>query len=147
MKISPFRFVAVSLLLALPLCVQAQSKPPAAPGHPPAAKPMTCEDALKQAPKDDPGLAPMDKAFKDVEAQLKKTPKDEKVKKNYVEQAYKYGHTVMVGRDKLRPAIQYRASLALFRKALAVDPKHKASLNEKKMIEDIYATMPGGVPK
>src|ERR1051326_4071222 len=140
MKVSPFRFAAVALLLALPLCVQAQGKPPTAPGKPPASKPMTCEEALKQAPKDDPGLAPLDKAFKAAEAQLKKSPKDEKIKKAYVESAYKYGHTTMMDRGKLRPAIQYRAALALYRRALAVDPKHKPSLDDKKMIEDIYAT-------
>ena len=42
---------------------------------------------------------------------------------------------------------QYRAALALYRKALAVDPKHKPSLDEKQKIDDIYKGMPGGIPK
>ncbi|HLK57797.1 MAG TPA: hypothetical protein VKU00_14620 [Chthonomonadaceae bacterium] len=147
MKVSPLRFVAVSLLLALPLCVQAQNKPASPPTKPPASNAMTCDEALKQAPKDDTSLAPLDKTFKDSEAQLKKSPKDEKVKKTYVEAAYKYGHTVMLDQGKLRPAVQYRAALALYRKALAVDPKHKPSLDDKKTIEDIYTSMHMSIPK
>lgn len=150
MKMFPSRILALSLLLALPLCVQAQTP---LPGHPPmpgqpGAKSMTCEEALKQAPKLDPSLAPLDKAFKDADAQLKKSPKDEKAKKTYVEAAYKYGKTAEDNvSQKLSRPVQYRAALALYRRALAVDPKHKPSLDEKRKIDEIYASMPGGVPK
>jgi hypothetical protein len=48
---------------------------------------------------------------------------------------------------KLTPPVQYRAALALFRRVLAVDPKHQGSLAEKKTIDDIYIGMPGGIPK
>ena len=109
---------------------------------------MTTEEALKQAPKDDPDLAPLAKTFDAAAVKLKKTPKDEKIKKAYVDAGYTYAHALMtIDRGKMRPAVQYRAALALYRKVLAVNPKHQASLDEKKSIDDIYASMPGGIPK
>lgn len=146
MKTSPLRF-AVLALLALPLGAQAQ---PPAGGAPPFAgkKSMTTEEALKQAPKDDPDLAPLAKAFDAAAAKLKKEPKKPEVKKAYVDAGYKYAHTLMtLPQGKLTPPVQYRAALALYRKVLAVDPKHAPSLAEKKQIDDIYAGMPGGIPK
>ncbi len=139
-------FVAVLCFPALPVCTMAQTKP----GAPPFAnkKPLTCEAALKQAPKDDPELIPLAKSLADSDAKLKKSPKNPAVKKAYVDSAYKYGDTLMhLAQGKLTPPVQYRAALALFRKALAVDPKHQGSLAEKKAIDDIYAGMPGGIPK
>ncbi|MCW3054145.1 MAG: hypothetical protein JWN14_3315 [Chthonomonadales bacterium] len=144
MKTRILGLAAVALALALPLSVQAQG------GAPPFAggKPMTTEAALKEAPKDDPTLAPLEKAFTAAAAALKKSPKDAKVKKAYVEAAYKYGKTAEDNaNNKLSRPVQYRAALALYRKALAVDPKHKPSLDEKQKIDDIYKGMPGGIPK
>ncbi len=143
MKTRILGLATVALALALPLAVQAQG------GAPPfAGKSMTTEAALKEAPKDDPTLAPLDKAFTAAAAALKKSPKDAKVKKAYVEAAYKYGKTCEDNaNNKLSRPVQYRAALALYRKALAVDPKHQPSLDEKKKIDDIYASMPGGIPK
>ena len=146
MRISLVTFVALATVMAMPMGVEAQGgKPPIAPFA--GAKKMTTEEALKEAPKLDKTLVPLAKAFSTAAAQLKAKPKDAAVKKAYVEAAYKYGHTMMIGQGKLPPPVQYRASLALYRKALAVDPKHKGCLEDKKMIEDIYQTMPGGVPK
>jgi hypothetical protein len=144
MKTRVLGLAMVALALALPLGVQAQGGAPPFAG----AKSMTTDAALKQAPKDDPGLAPLDKAFYAAAAALKKSPKDAKVKKAYVETAFKYGKTCEDNASgKLSRPVQYRAALALYRKALAVDPKHKPSLDEKQKIDDIYKTMPGGVPK
>ncbi len=146
MKTRIFGLAAVALALVFPLGVQAQGGPPGAPFA--GGKRVTTEEALKQAPKDDPSLAPLDKAYMAAAASLKKSPKDAKAKKAYVEAAYKYGKTCEDNvSGKLSRPVQYRAALALYRKALAVDPKHKPSIDEKLKIEDIYKSMPGGVPK
>lgn len=146
MKTRMMGLAMVALALALPLSVSVKAQGGAPPFA--GAKSMTTEAALKQAPKDDPGLAPLDKAFTAAAAALKKSPKDAKAKKAYVDAAYKYGKTCEDNASgKLSRPVQYRAALALYRKALAVDPKHKLSLDEKKKIDDIYASMPGGIPK
>ena len=137
---------ALLVIPAVPVCSIAQAKP----GAPPIAgnKALTCEEALKQAPKDDGDLTPLAKELADASIKLKKSPKNSAVQKAYVDSAVKYGDTLMhLAQGKLTPPVQYRAALALFRKALAVDPKHKGSLAEKKAIDDIYSGMPGGIPK
>lgn len=118
-------------------------------GAPPfAGKKITCDEALKQAPIDDKELVPLAKTLAGTEEKLKKSPKDAAVQKAYVDAAFKYGDALMhLPQGKLTPPVQYRAALALFRKALAVNPKHQGSLAEKKSIEDIYSGMPGGIPK
>lgn len=149
MKFSFVKLALAATLMALPLGVIAQ--PPhggVAPFAGGGGKKMTTEDALKEVTKLDKSFAPMEKAFQAEAAKLKKSPKDAKVKKSYVDSAYNYGHSVMLARGgKLPPAVMYRASLALYRKALAVDPKHQPSLTDKKMIEDIYQGMGMPVPK
>jgi hypothetical protein len=147
MKISLWKLVPVLAMLALPAVVVTQAG--AQPNAPFAGggKPMSSEEALKEAPKLDKSLVPLDKAFADAQAKLKKSPKDAKVKKTYVEAAYKYGHTVMTSQGKLPSRVMYRAALALFRKALAVNPEHKPSLDDKKLIEGIYQQMGMPIPK
>ncbi len=142
MKISLLPLAALVVLLPLRAAAQAPNAPFA------GARSMTTDQALKQAPKLDPALVPLDKSFQTAEAKYKKSPKDASVKKAYVESAYTYGHTVMLDRGKgLSPSVQYRAALALYRKALAVDPKHKPSLDDKNMIEGIYKQMGISIPK
>jgi len=144
MKTRILGLAALTLALALPFSAKAQGGAPPFAG----AKSMTTAQALAEAPKDDPTLAPLAKAFTAAEAALKKSPKDAKAKKAYVEAAYKYGKTAEDNASgKLSRPVQYRAALALYRKALAVDPKHQPSLDEKKKIDDIYKGMPGGIPK
>jgi tetratricopeptide (TPR) repeat protein len=138
------------LLPAAALCIAIAGSTISRAQTPPFAgqKPMTCAEALKQAPKDDPELAPVAKALGDYEAKLKKTPKAVPAKKAVVDAAFKYGDMLMhLPQGKLSPRIQYRAALALFRRALELDPKHKGSMEEKQAIEDIYRNMPGGIPK
>lgn len=147
MKTKYLRYALGAILFTMPL--QALSQGAVPPGHPPIGKPapkMTSEQALKEATKADASLATLDKAFKEAETKLKKSPKDAKAKKAYVDACYKYGHQAMTNGNK-SPKILYRAALALYRRALKVDPKHQPSLDDKKLIEDIYQTMPGGVPK
>lgn len=146
MKTRMFSLAMLTLALAMPLAAQAQG----GAGAPPfaGAKPMTTEQALAQAPKDDPSLAPYLKAMTAAAGALKKGSKDPKAKKAYVEATYKYGKACEDNASgKLSRPVQYRAALALYRRALAIDPKHKPSLDEKKKIDDIYAGMPGGIPK
>ena len=138
------KLVLTVLALAVPFGVQAQNAPFAGGGA--GMKKMTTEEALKAAPGADPTLKPFDKEFTTAAAKLKKSPKDAKVKKAYVDAAFKYGHAAME-RGQSAPRVMYRASLALYRKALAIDPKHQPSLAEKKVIEDIYRSMNIDVPK
>ena len=107
-------------LLALPAAILAQ--PPNAPFA--AQAKMTCAQALVAAPKEDPGLAPLAKTFDAAAAKLKKSPKDAKAKKAYVESGAKYEQTIVNGAVKLSPPMKYRAGLALCRMVLAVDPKN-----------------------
>jgi hypothetical protein len=137
---------ALVTMPAVPACVTAQAKP----GSPPVVnkKAMTCEQALAQAPKDDAELVPMSKTLASASANLKKSPKNPAVRKAYVDSTFKYGDTLMkLPKGRLSAPVQYRAALALFRRVLAIDPKHQGSLAEKKTIDDIYAGMPGGIPK
>lgn len=141
-----------ALALATAIGASARARAQTHTGTPPnapfaAGANLTAEQALKEAPKKNPKLAPLQKEYDAAEARWKKKPKDAAAKKAYVEAAYKYGHTIMVGRGDLPPAIQYRASLALYRKALAVDPKHQPTLADKKSIEDIYKSMGRPIPK
>jgi tetratricopeptide (TPR) repeat protein len=133
-------FLLALLTLGTLMTLSVQAQPPA------GAPKMTSADALKQAPKLSKKLAPLEKAMNEAEAKMKKNPKDAKLKKAYVEATYKYGHEAMMDAE-LPPRIKYRAALALFRKALATDPKHKPSLDERKTIEDIYKQMGMPVPE
>ena len=132
---------AFAVLLTFSCCAQAQTPPFAG-----AAK-MTCDDALKQAPKDDTSLAPLDKTFREAAVKQRKSPKDAKVKKTFVDAANKYADKAIGNDSKLNPAVKYRAVLALNRMTLAVDPKNQHALDQKKQIEDIYKQMGREVPK
>jgi tetratricopeptide (TPR) repeat protein len=142
------RLILVSCCAALALCLpplhitaHAQAAPFA---H---ASKMTLAEALKQAPKLDPGLVPLEKAFEAAGAKLKKDPKNPAAKKAYVESAYKFGKAAEDNvNSKLPPPVQYRAALALYNKALAVDPKHTPSLKEKQQIIEVYKSMHMPVP-
>ena len=109
-------------------------------------KPPTLAEALKMAPMQDKSLMPLAKTADMAEAKLKKAPKDAGAKKAFVDAEYKLGHAAEYDSQALMPSVKYRASLAAYNKALAVDPKHQPSLMEKQKIVDIYKSMPGGVP-
>ena len=114
-----------------------------APAQPPNAPfagqaKVTCAQALKQVPKDEPELAPLARSFDAEAAKLKKSPKDAKVKKAYVDAAVKYEKKIYTGPVKLSPAIKYRASLALCRLVLAVDPKNAECTKDQGQIIEIY---------
>lgn len=125
----------------------ASAVPPVANTSPETEKKPTLAQALAEAPKLDPSLKPLAQQYAKVEADLKSHPNDPAVKQAFVNVAYTYAHSIEYGSDKLEPMVKYRASLLLYRKALAVDPNHAPSLHEKDLIESIYRTMPGGIPQ
>ena len=108
---------------------------------------LTAEEALKQVPALDPKFAPMDRAMRDKEALLKQAPNDSKAKAAYVDSAYNYGKELVHGDTAMSQKIRYRAGLALFRRALKVDPKHAPSLEETALVEGIYTSMRLPIPK
>jgi len=108
---------------------------------------MTCAKALSEAPKMDTELAVMAKSFDAAAAKLKKSPKDAKVKKAYVDDGTKYEQKIVHGANKLGPAIKYRAGLALCRLVLAVDSKNAPCAKDKSEIESIYKQMGRPIPQ
>ena len=78
------------------------------------------------------------KSFDAEAARLKKLPKDAKVKKAYVDAGIKYEQKTYVGPNKLSPAVKYRATLALCRMVLAVDPKNPTCKKDMDQIVEIY---------
>lgn len=146
MRNSIWKWMLVGTAIIAPGLALAQGGGVAPPFAGGGMKPVTLAEAVKQAPIQDKTLAPLAKSADTAEAKLKKSPKDAAAKKAYVEAAYKFGYGAEYS-NTLSPRVKYRAALALYRKALAVDPKHQPSLTEKGKIEDIYKSMPGGVPQ
>jgi hypothetical protein len=107
---------------------------------------MKAEDALKIVTTVDTDLVPLQKTMQQTESAYKKSPDDGKLKAAYVEATYTFGHAAMSDGQK-DPRIMYRAALALYRRALAVDPSHQPSLDDKNMIESIYKSMGRPVPE
>ena len=143
MQNSFWKLTLVAIAMTVPAITLAQGNP-AAPFA--GGKTVTLAEAVKLAPQQDKSLAPLAKAADAAEAKLKKLPKDAVVKKAYVEAAFNFGKGAEYS-SVLGAKVKYRAALAMYRKALAVDPKHEPSLKEKKQIDDIYKDMPGGIPK
>jgi hypothetical protein len=135
--------IIAAALLAVPLGVMGQ--PPNAPFA--AQAKMTCAQALKEIPKDDPVLATLAKSVDAEGARLKKSPKDARVKKAYVDTAIKYEQKIYLGQSKLSPVIKYRATLALCRMVLAVDPKNTTCKNDMDQIVQIYRGMNKPIPQ
>jgi hypothetical protein len=129
----------------LTVSLGAFAQPPNAPFA--GAAKMTCAEALKEAGKYGAPLTPLAKAFDAEAARLKKSPKDAKVKKAYVDSGVKYEQAVYLGVNKLSPSIKYRATLALCRMVLAVDPKNAQCKKDEDQIIAIYKQMGRPVPE
>lgn len=80
-----------------------------------------------------------------LEAKLKKSPKDAKLKAQVAEASYQVGHAMMLN-PELPPRVKYPGALRHFRRTLALNPKHKQAAAEKKQIEDIYRQMGRPIP-
>jgi tetratricopeptide (TPR) repeat protein len=94
----------------------------------------------------DPAVDKLEAEAAKLAKQSKAKPKDTKLRAKAAEAYYVAGHTSMVS-PKLGPKAKYRGALKFFRKALEIDPKHKKSADEKKMIEDIYKQMGRPIPQ
>src|SRR5579883_165741 len=71
--------------------------------------------------------------LKALEAKLAKNPKDAKLKSETAEANYQVGHQMEYD-SNLPPREKYRGSLAKYRRALELNPKHAGALKEKKQI-------------
>lgn len=81
-----------------------------------------------------------------AEAAYKKTPKDASKKAAYAEALAQLGRSTMLD-QAIPPAKRYPDALKLYRQALALDPKNKVALEDKKQIEDVYKQMGRPIPK
>ena len=82
-----------------------------------------------------------------LDAQLKKKPKDGKLRERTAEAYYQAGYACEYSKAALMPRPRYYGALVLYRKCLALNPNHTKAAFEKKQIEGIYRGMPGGIPK
>lgn len=116
-----------------------------------AAPQITLAQGAPMMPSDgseatDPEVEKLKAAAAKLESELKKKPKDAKLKSKTAEATYQAGHKMMLS-PKLPPRVKYRGALKLFRRTLQLDPKHKKAAEEKKTIEDIYQQMGMPIPK
>ena len=84
--------------------------------------------------------------LKTLEAKLSKQPKDAKLKQQVAEANFQVGHAMMIN-PELPPRVKYRGALKLFRRALALNPKHAGAAADRKQIEDIYTQMGMPIPQ
>ncbi len=75
-----------------------------------------------------------------------KKPRDERLKKTYVDLTVDLGVLAMTSPD-LSSKEKYPKALRLFREALKTDPKNRTALHWKTQIEDIYRSMGKPIPK
>ncbi|MDX1979579.1 MAG: hypothetical protein SFV51_04865 [Bryobacteraceae bacterium] len=81
-----------------------------------------------------------------LEAELKKNPKDAKVKTALGDAYFAHGEAQMFD-DKLPPFRKYPAALRAFRKTAELNPNHKKAKEHIATIEGIYKSMGREVPK
>ncbi len=90
-------------------------------------------------------LVKLEKSYRDSKAKYVKTPKDEKVKKAYVDATVQFGTATMTA-ESLDRKVKYVGALRLYREALKIDPKNKEAKANKEMIESIYKSMGRPIP-
>lgn len=116
------------------------------PGHPPiAGQPPFARQGGPEVK--DPAAIKLAAHAAALEKKLKAHPKDAKLRSETAEAYYKAGFAYEYSKKELTPRTRYRTALKLYRKAVEFNPHHAQALKEKKQIEDIYRTMPGGIPK
>jgi hypothetical protein len=82
----------------------------------------------------------------DLEAKLKGSPNDAKLKAQLAETLYQEGNAIMYD-AALPPREKYGPALLLFNRALVYNPQHKGALENKATIEGIYQSMGMPIPK
>src|SRR5436305_603920 len=114
-------FIAVALLLLPTVPTLAQHAPFAGAALEPHSK--------------DPAVVKAESAAEKLDKQLKAKPKDSALKMKVAEAYYKAGFTLEYSKA-LGSKTRYRGALKLYRKALALNPKHAAATKEKNQIEE-----------
>ena len=135
-----YRLAGLAIILSCPFNAMAQSNARSGAA-------MTCAEALKRVPIDDASLMPLAQAFDVDAARLKKAPNDAHAKRAYVTDGEKYLHQVVFGRNKVSPALKYRAALELCALILQKDPTNAESKRVRTQIEGIYRGMERPVPQ
>lgn len=121
--------------------------PPAAPAGGSDSEPnVTLAQAVLLAPQQDPTMKPLSDAYNKAAAAMKKSANDSGARAAYDKATYQFAHAVEY-QASLSPRVKYRAALELYRRALKVDPGDTASKKEMETIENIYRTIPGGIPQ
>lgn len=73
-------------------------------------------------------------------------PKNDETKKKLVEATYEFGNKVMLD-ENLPPRVKYPTALKMYKRVLEIDPTHQKAANDKKTIEDIYASLGRPIPQ
>jgi hypothetical protein len=126
---------AALLAAAVPVRAGKPAKPAAKPAGKAPAKPAAKAGAGDEA------------RLQALEAKLKKSPGDAKLKQQVAEASYKAGHYIEYDKPGLSPREKYRPALKLYRRALELNPKHALAAKEKDQIEAIYKQMGMPVPQ
>ncbi|MCS7025505.1 MAG: hypothetical protein NZV14_11945 [Bryobacteraceae bacterium] len=87
-----------------------------------------------------------EEAIAALEAELKKNPKDDKLKSALAEAHFAHGEYFMFN-DQMPPFRKYPSALRQFRKTLEYDPSNKKAKDHIATIEGIYKSMGREVPK
>jgi len=94
----------------------------------------------------DTKLSQQKKLYETAKANHLAKPTAKQLRTKFVSAAVSYGTTCMFS-PVLPARVKYRQALGLYREALAIDPKNKEALKNKKTIEDIYRQMGRPIPK
>jgi tetratricopeptide (TPR) repeat protein len=81
-----------------------------------------------------------------LEAKLRKSPGDAKIKKDLAEAYYQEGEAIMFD-NSLPPRMKYKPALLLFDKTLKLNPQHQKAAESKATIEAIYRQMGMPIPQ
>ncbi|MCX7800893.1 MAG: hypothetical protein N2109_11190 [Fimbriimonadales bacterium] len=91
-------------------------------------------------------IAQLKKAYEKAKATHIAKPKDQKVKKGFVDAATLYARTVMFA-PSLAPKEKYPEALRVYREVLKADPKNREAKDSIQTIESIYTSMGRPIPK
>jgi len=127
-------------VLAMAIAVAALSL-----GAPATARPGPGSAARSQ-PAPDPALARLEARAAALERKAATKPKDAGVRGRAAEVLYQAGHARMLS-PKLAPREKYAGALKLLRRAVALNPGHKAAQSDIDLIESIYRQMGRPVPR
>lgn len=97
-------------------------------------------------PPQDQNQIELAKKVSSAEALYANNPNDPGVKKSLANALYLQGQAIMYD-EKIPPRAKYGPALKLFNRALALDPTLQAAAENKKIIEQIYASMGRPVPQ